>query len=440
MNILKKDAEKRVARARGFLDGLLRRKKKVEVEAPAARDSSADINALLGPTEGDADTALTTGTANVHVRGQHHRGRPNADGAAEAKPKKAAAAADELAAAAPKKVVVVKKDDAAEEREKGRYVRPGTERYEAKKRRHRKSKNKMKAHHHQQPADVLAANLVIQANDVLKAWREYQDEKQYVPPPTKGWAGFKHRYHRRKEAFYGRVARAKVLRPCVSLHRRYKEMKKPKRHTEGYRVDDTGPEFPASLMDRASYMQLELWARTHNVTQEELYAVYEAYKAQLALKTHPDESRKLPNRISLLYFQDLFDHGMSEAASLVLLPTLFVKEMHGLQKAKVNYEIDFVRFIIAGYSFARCSPAGIVLKFFRLLLDYHMTENERVYVTVRPFEELVGLIHGGINRPLSKSFEGDPRFESFESSSLRWFLRVDERPPLLPRAHHLLFR
>ena len=125
---------------------------------------------------------------------------------------------------------------------------------------------------------------------------------------------------------------------------------------------------------------------------------------------------------------------MSEAASLVLLPTLFVKEMHGLQKAKVNYEIDFVRFIIAGYCFARCSPAGIVLKFFRLLLDYHMTENERVYVTVRPFEELVGLIHGGINRPLLVLFR-----EAFEKKSHVRFVEMVRACVAMPPLLHPLF-
>lgn len=264
------------------------------------------------------------------------------------------------------------------------------------KRKKRKSRTKVKV---ETPADILAANLTVQANDVLAAWRAYQEERQYVPPPTKGWAGFKHRHAQRKERFYARVTKVRALRGCVTLYKRWKEMNKPKRSTEGYRVDETGPEFPASLMDRASFMQLSLWARTHNVTQPELYGLYETYRSHLAMKTHPDESRKLPNRVSLLYFQDLFDHGMSEAASLVLLPTLFVKETHGLAKAKVNFEIDFVRFVIAGYAFARCSPAGVVLKFFRLLLDYHMC-NEQVYITLRPFEELVALIHGGINRPL----------------------------------------
>jgi len=85
---------------------------------------------------------------------------------------------------------------------------------------------------------------------------------------------------------------------------------------------------------------------------------------------------KIPNRISTYYFQDLFDHQTSEATSLILIPLLFVKELHGLKRARDVGCITFPRFLIAGYDFARSSPCGIILKFFRLLLDPQMIAEE----------------------------------------------------------------
>ena len=102
---------------------------------------------------------------------------------------------------------------------------------------------------------------------------------------------------------------------------------------------------------------------------------------------------KVPNRISTYYFQDLFDHQTSEATSLILIPLLFVKELHGLKRARDVGCITFPRFLIAGYEFARQSPCGVILKFFRLLLDPGMISADAL-VPLKPFEDLVSLMHG----------------------------------------------
>lgn len=373
--------------------------------------STSHISDLTGPTDGDEDQALTAASANLHTR---DRGRRHSAKGGHAP---AAAAA---AMAAPKTAKIV----SAEPEETLARPREGSARA---KRKHRKSKHR--ASKTAGPEALQAATMVMQAKDMLTAWREYQHVQDEPPPPKQGLRGARHRCVAGASGAINRVASHKSMKPIVKLHRKWREYNKPKRHTQGYRVDETGPEFPASLMDRASYMQLQLWARTHNVSQLELYALYERYRSHLALKTHPDGSRKLPNRMSLLYFQDLFDHGMAEATSLVLLPLLFVKETHGLHKPVVNFEIDFVRFVIAGYAFARCSPAGLVLKFFRLLLDWHMCD-EGVFVTLRPFETLVALIHGGVNRPLLVLFN-----EAFAKRSHVKFVEMVRAcvamPPLL---------
>ena len=112
---------------------------------------------------------------------------------------------------------------------------------------------------------------------------------------------------------------------------------------------------------------------------------------------------KVPNRISTYYFQDLFDHQTSEATSLILIPLLFVKELHGLKRARDVGCITFPRFLIAGYDFARQSPCGVILKFFRLLLDPGMIA-EQAYVPLKPFEDLVSLMHGGLRLGVERRF------------------------------------
>ena len=126
-----------------------------------------------------------------------------------------------------------------------------------------------------------------------------------------------------------------------------------------------------------------------------MYKVYEAYYDNLHAKKHPDDSHKVPNRISTYYFQDLFDHSTAEATSLILIPLLFVKELHGLKRARDVGCITFPRFLIAGYDFARQSPAGVILKFFRLLLDPGMISPDAL-VPLKPFEDLVSLMHGAV--------------------------------------------
>jgi hypothetical protein len=160
------------------------------------------------------------------------------------------------------------------------------------------------------------------------------------------------------------------------------------------RPDESGAKFPPSLMDQQAFLVLEAWALHHKITQGEMYKVYEAYYDNLHAKKHPDDSHKVPNRISTYYVQDLFDHQTSEATSLILIPLLFVKELHGLKRARDVGCITFPRFLIAGYDFARQSPAGVILKFFRLLLDPQMI-SEEAWVPLKPFEDLVSLMHGG---------------------------------------------
>ena len=162
---------------------------------------------------------------------------------------------------------------------------------------------------------------------------------------------------------------------------------------EVIRPDESGAKFPPSLMDQQAFLVLEAWALHHKITQGEMYKVYESYYDNLHAKKHPDGAHKVPNRISTYYVQDLFDHQTSEATSLILIPLLFVKELHGLKRARDVGCITFPRFLIAGYDFARQSPAGVILKFFRLLLDPGMISADAL-VPLKPFEDLVSLMHG----------------------------------------------
>ena len=166
-----------------------------------------------------------------------------------------------------------------------------------------------------------------------------------------------------------------------------------------YQVDETGPPFDSALMDRRAYQQLQLFSRKHGVTQKDLQLLWSQYQDEFESKSHPDGSRKPSLKLSMLYFQDLYDRTSTEAVSLVMVPLLFVKDAHGLPKPMNPNEIDFVRFVIAGYHFGAASPAGLVIIFFRLLLDYAACSSNAM-IPLRPFEELVGLLHGGLNRPL----------------------------------------
>lgn len=157
---------------------------------------------------------------------------------------------------------------------------------------------------------------------------------------------------------------------------------------------------PLSLVDRASDDLLRVFARTNEVTQAELLSVYANYRQQFTSAFHPDGSRKPTNCISMDYIQDQFNRTSLESASLIFIPMLFVQESHGLpSRPRINNEIDFTRFIVAGYAFLRLSPAALILKLFRLLLDFPMTMTN-AEIPLRPFEQLVGLLHGGINKPL----------------------------------------
>ena len=50
---------------------------------------------------------------------------------------------------------------------------------------------------------------------------------------------------------------------------RFEKWMEAKRASQGYRVDNTGPALLPTLIERASFQQLELWARKHHVTQRE---------------------------------------------------------------------------------------------------------------------------------------------------------------------------
>ena len=184
---------------------------------------------------------------------------------------------------------------------------------------------------------------------------------------------------------------------------------------EVVRPDESGAKFPPSLMDQQAFLVLEQWALHYKITQGEMYKVYEAYYDNLHAKKHPDGAHKVPNRISTYYFQDLFDHQTSEATSLILIPLLFVKELHGLKRARDVGCITFPRFLIAGYEFARQSPCGVILKFFRLLLDPGMISAD-AFVPLKPFEDLVSLCVE-INQCVG-SFLGDDAADPARSSGV----------------------
>jgi len=166
-----------------------------------------------------------------------------------------------------------------------------------------------------------------------------------------------------------------------------------------FQVDETGPPLSASVTDRASFLQLRLFARAKGVTQADLIKLFEKYEDHYVGRVHPDGSVKAPNKMSMLLFQDFFDRTSTEAVSLVLIPLLFVKDNFGLAPPETSTEIDFVRFVCAGYAFGQASPAGLIVYFFRLLLDYAMC-SAKALVPLKPFEDLVGLLHGGLSRPL----------------------------------------
>lgn len=174
--------------------------------------------------------------------------------------------------------------------------------------------------------------------------------------------------------------------------------KKP-RVVSGHQVDLTAPPLPTALMDGASFSRLCGFAHRNDITQAELCGVYARYRLQFNARTHPDNSRKATKMLSLMYFQSTWDHTNLEPVSVILVPALFVRESHGLARPRVSNEIGLCRFVIAGYDFLRASPLGLLLKFFRLVLDYSLCA-PYADIPVRAFEELVGLVHGSLNRAL----------------------------------------
>ncbi|KAJ1446570.1 hypothetical protein M885DRAFT_545937 [Pelagophyceae sp. CCMP2097] len=175
----------------------------------------------------------------------------------------------------------------------------------------------------------------------------------------------------------------------------------------GLRVDATGPALRPTLVDRASCLALERWALANGVTQRDVFTLYARYAAHISATYNPGGARKRPNRISLAFFQDLFDHTAAEPASLMLLPAMFVKDALGLGPSDQG-EVDFARFALAGYAFCSLSPLALVVRFFRLVLD-SATCRPGELLALKPFEELVALLNTGIDAPtlalLREAFE-----------------------------------
>ena len=274
--------------------------------------------------------------------------------------------------------------------------------------------------------DVRKEEIRAEAVEILEQWRasftsglrakessdeEFDEKKGVMVKLTlkqrKARRKMKDKLHRRAE----RKARGGRLAGVAAFYRTYIASKKAdgtragreyrlqtitfdKKGKEVLKADESGAKFPPSLMDQQAFLTLERWALRYKITQGEMHKVYDAFLENLHAKKHPDDSHKIPNRISTYFFQDLFDHQTSEATSLILIPLLFVKDLHGLKRARDVGCITFPRFLIAGYEFARQSPCGVTLKFLRLLLDPHACD-EKAYVPLKPFEDLVSLMHGG---------------------------------------------
>ena len=105
--------------------------------------------------------------------------------------------------------------------------------------------------------NVRTAEIAAEARDVLGEWR-----RQFQPSTAKSSRqrtpkGIRGKVVRARQAASDASAKVKshsAIKPVVGLYRKWKNSRKATGSRTGseYRVDETGPEFPPALMDRAS--------------------------------------------------------------------------------------------------------------------------------------------------------------------------------------------
>ena len=140
------------------------------------------------------------------------------------------------------------------------------------------------------------------------------------------------------------------------------------------RVDESGNGFPLSLLDPPGFMELKSYCNNMGLTQENLETLYRRLESNISAVKHSDGVKKRSNRVSLVDFQQSFDHMHFENISLLFLPKLFVQEIEGLRPPEHDSDVDFSRFTVAMNSFAVKNDLELLLAFFGCLLPSYQLE------------------------------------------------------------------
>ena len=167
----------------------------------------------------------------------------------------------------------------------------------------------------------------------------------------------------------------------------------------GLQVDDSAPAFPMSLVDMGSWNRLRECCSLHKIKQTDLRRLYHKYEHLLYADKHPDGRRKRKMRLSLYAFQDEYDHMPIEMVSLIYIPTIFIENVPGLRAPDDEHQVDFARFVIAAHDFCTKNPLELFAMFFSLLLPAHHFSPEAI-ISIRTFEVLLDMIHGGLTKPM----------------------------------------
>ena len=141
------------------------------------------------------------------------------------------------------------------------------------------------------------------------------------------------------------------------------------------RVDETtGQGFPLSLLDPPGFVELKTYCNSSDLTQEDLEKLHAHHASNMAAKKHPDGVKKRTNRVSLISFQQHFDHMSFENVSLLFIPRVFLEEFEGVRPPEHDTDVDFARFTIACNEFARKNDFELLLSFFACLLPSYQID------------------------------------------------------------------